>query len=249
MSERLTRKEIKRQDSFQTAMTSSLELVQRYRRELVLGAVLLVLAVVALVAWSFWTSSREDDAQVLLAEAIEVYGAPVGDEARAAGDGPVFASEEERRTRAAELFREVEERYGSSAAAAVARAYRGGIAAAEGDVETARRLWREYLDDQEDTMLAAEVRLNLIHLDRASGRSEEVAARLEEMLLAESRPLPGDIVLHELAQTLEQLGREEEAAERWQQLVTDYPASPYAAAARQRTGGGFPGLQNLQLPS
>jgi tetratricopeptide (TPR) repeat protein len=114
------------------------------------------------------------------------------------------------------------------------------MAAVAGDTERARELWQDFLDEHPKHMLGAEVRLNLYALDRAAGNAEAVAAELQAMLEAEDRPLPEDVVLHELAVTLESLGRDEEAAEHYQTLVSVHPQSAYATAARQKTGGSGP---------
>lgn len=247
MSDRLTRKEIKQQDTFQVTMGRVLDWIQLHRRHIVVGVAAVVLAVAALAGWALWRAATEDDAQALLNEAMEAYGAPIqaeGEEAPAEDEEPSFATAEERRTRAAELFERVVDEHGASDAADVARIFLGEIAAGQGDTERARELWEAFLDEHSEHMLGAEVRLNLYALDRAAGRGEEVAAELQAMLEEEDRPLPEDVVLYELAVTLESLGREEEAAEHYQDLADRFAQSPYAMAARQRTGvpGTFAGL-------
>lgn len=246
MSERLTRKEIKRQDTFQATVGRGLEMVQAYRRQIIFVAGLLAAIVVALVGWFLYVQSVEDDAQALLAEAMEVQAAPVveGDEAP---EELTFASAEARRAKARELFTRVVDEYGATGAADVARVFLGEIAAVEGDAERAAELWSEFLDEHPEHMLGAQVRLNLYALDRAAGRGEEVVAELEAMVDAEDPALPQDVALYELAITLEELGREEEAAARYQRLVDEFGQSPYALEARQKTAGAggaaaFPGL-------
>ena len=248
MSDRLTRKEMKQQDTFQVTVGRVLDWISLHRRHIVAGVAAVVLAVAALAGLALWRAATEDDAQALLNEAMEAYGAPVraeGEEAPAGEDEELsFASAEERRTRAAELFERVVDEYGANDAADVARVFLGEIAAGQGDTERARELWASFVDEHPEHLLGAEVRLNLYALDRAAGRGEEVAAELQEMLEEEDRPLPEDVVLHELAVTLESLGREEEAAEHYQDLLDRFAQSPYAMAARQKTGapGGFAGL-------
>ena len=255
MSDRLTRKEMKRRDRFQLAMTSVLDWIQDHRKHIVLGVVVLVVAVVAAVAWTFWSASREDDAQALLNDAIEAYGAPVGDQAAdssAKDDGPHFATDQERLDRSKELFGQVRESYGSSDAADIAGVYLGKIAEEEGDTDRARELWQEYLDSEPSTALAADVRLNLFELDRANGRAEQVATELEGMLARENKPLPGDVILYQLATTLEQLGRDQEATERYKQLVDEYQSSPYLAEARSKlagSAGAGQAMPSIQMPS
>lgn len=247
MSDRLTRKEIKRQDTFQTTMVQSLEWVRRHRRKLIAGVATLALAIVALAGWALWVRLSEGDAQALLAEAMTAYAAPVrpDGEGAAAGDRELsFPSEAARRTRSQELFERVVKEHRASDAADVGRVYLGLMAADDGAAERARELWRDFIDEHPRHMLAAEVRLNLYALDRADGKAEEVAAELEAMLEDARRPLPEDVVLNELAVTLESLGRQEDAAEHYQRLVTEFAESPYAFAAREKVGASasFAGL-------
>jgi tetratricopeptide (TPR) repeat protein len=240
MSDRLTRKEIKQQDGFQVAMGRTLDTVQRNRRQIVLFAVVLVLLVAAVIGWFIYSAAVEDDAQAALTDGIEIYSAPLDGDAQAAGAETTFPDEEARAAAAEEAFSGVVDEYGGSDAADVARVYLGDIAASRGDTERAAELWREFLDDHPDHMVAAQVRLNLYALDRAAGRGEEVAAELEEMVDDEDRALPLDVALFELAATLESLGREEDANVYYQRLVDEFGESPYAAAARAKTGGGAP---------
>lgn len=244
MSDRLTRKEMKQQDTFQVTMGRILDWVQTHRMHLVAGVALVVLVVVGLVGWVVWVKAVEDDAQARLSEAIEAYGAPIrGEGEAAAADGDLtFPSAEARRERAAELFEAVVEEYGVSDAADVARVYLGEIAAVRGETERARELWEGFLDEHPRHLLGAEVRLNLYALGRAAGRGEEVVAELRGMLEDEDRTLPEDVVVHELAVTLEELGREEEATEYYQDLVDRFSQSPYSLAAREKVGGGAPQL-------
>ena len=77
--------------------------------------------------------------------------------------------------------------------------------------------------------------LNLLALDRQAGKLEEVKAGLEKQLEeGAQRTLPEDIVLYELAQTLEALGRSTEAQDTLQRLVDDHPRSPYSFEARRK---------------
>lgn len=243
MSDRLSRKEIKRQDTFQVLMGRGLEMVQAYRRQIILVAGLLVLLVVVAIGWFIYVESMEDDAQALLADAMEARGEPAGGETAEAASTPEGAGA--RRTRARQLLEQVVDDYGATDAADVARVYLGEIAATEGDTERAAELWREFLDEHPEHMLGAQVRLNLYALERGAGRGEEVVAELQEIVDDEDPPLPRDVALYELAVTLEELGREDEAAERYQRLVDEFGQSPYAVEARQKTGGAaatFPGL-------
>ena len=79
------------------------------------------------------------------------------------------------------------------------------------------------------------VELNLLALDRQAGKLEEVKSGLEKQLQeGAKRSLPEDVVLYELAATLEALGRDTEAHDTLQRLVDDHPRSPFAFEARRR---------------
>lgn len=256
MSDRLTRKEIKR-DEFVEALERSASFMERNVRRLVAGTIALVVVVAAGFGIWWWLGVRQERANAALTEALEVYRAPVGEGAEPETEGgPTFPDEAARGARAEELFTAVREGYGMSGAADVAAVYLAQIAVESGDAERARTLWQEFAEDRSDHVLAGQVRVNLIHLDRQQGRGEEVVARLEPMLIAdpEDRELPGDVVLWELAQTYEALERGDEAQAAYRRLSEEYPTSAYASQARQKlpqqggagAAGGLPaGLQGL----
>ena len=238
MNQRPTRKDMKR-DELVEALERSRSFVETNSRILVLAAVgVAVAALVAAGLW-WWLAHQEQEANAAVAEALEVYRAPVGEEAAAAEPGAVtFPDAAARRARASELFEEIRGSYRFADAADVADVYLAQIAAEDGDPERARELWEGFVGEHEEHLLADQVRVNLIHLDREQGRGEELVGELQGMLDAapDERRLPGDVVLYELAETYEALGRGDEARTTWQRLAEEYPASPYAAAAQQAAG-------------
>ncbi len=251
MSDRLTRKEMKSRDTFQTFMSRGLDFVQIYRRQLIGAVAILVLLVVGLIAWLFYEKAQNGHAQVLLAQAIEAYGAPIKGESTEAETSKsshevTFPTEKAREARAKELFESVRDKFGLTEAADVANVDLGEMAARQGETDKARELWTDFVDDHPDHMLTTQVRLNLYDLDRANGKGEEVAKELQAMLDRQERPMPEDVILYELAVTLEGLGRKQEAQQHYQRLVSEFSESPYAQVARQKTGSvstpTFPGL-------
>jgi TolA-binding protein len=250
MSERLTRKEIKK-DEFVEAVESSVSWVEQHGRTLILAGIAVVVLVAAGFGTYFWLQARSVEASEALDAALKVYRAPVGPDATADDDGPTFADEAARRARAKELFQAVRADHGSSDAADVAGVYLGQIAADEGDTGSARELWTDYVDSHGDDVLAGQVRVNLLHLDRQEGRAEEVAAKLEGMLTEapEERTLPADVVLWELATTYEALGRDDEAQSTYRRLSEEYPTSGFAAQARSKLPAESGGAGAQVMPS
>ncbi len=240
MSQRLTRKEIKhdiRDDEVRSLLFRAFEFMQE-RPSVVVGAVIgfvvLIMGVTALLAYF---DSRGEKASEQLADALKIASAPVSEEGATPEDpeDPSFASEEAKRVRAKEAFEEVRGGVGSNIAGEVADLYLADIAASEGDNETARGIWESFLAGHDDHVLTLSVRLNLIHLDRQDGRAQEVADELQRELSSTAKTLPEDVILFELAQTLEELGQEDDAFELYQRILDEHPKSPYTAEARRVT--------------
>ena len=235
MNQRLTRKDIKR-DEFVTAMGRGVEYAESHARLLMTaigGALLLALLILAIV---LYRGNRRQAANEALARAIKVHEAPIAATGAKPDDptAPTFPDESARRTRAKALFTEVQDDYGSTAAGKVAGLYLAQMAVQDGQPDRARELWNDFLDDHGDHMLAGGVRLSLFHLDRQQGKAEQVAQELEGMVDKADAPLPQDVVLYELGQTREQLGKTADAIQSYQRIVDEFPQSPYASEARQR---------------
>ncbi len=247
MSQRLTRKEIKR-DEFTSVMGRGVEYAETHIRTMMLAIGAVVAAVLISFVIYLLLGMRSEKANEALARAIKVYNAPVEATGAKPDDpkSPSFADEAARTARAKALFEAVRDDYGMSDAADVAGLYLAQVAVSEGNLDQARKLWTDFVDDHGDSLLAGEARINLIHLDRQQGKGQDLAQRLKTMLEEQEPPLPKDVLLNELGQTLEQLGRREEAAQAYRQIVDDYPQSRYRGEAQQklsaldptRAGGG-----------
>lgn len=249
MSDRLTRKEIKQQDQFQTTVGRVLEGIQTYRRQIAMAAVALAVVLVAVVAVLFWLDRREAAAQEVLTEALNVTQAPVGEEPPGLPDWiPTFETEEARTARATELFQQLIDDYGSTDAGLMAHLYLGEIEAERGNLDAAREHWQEFVDDaDDDRMLTARARLNLIALDRQAGADEAVIETLRAEMDSDDSVLPEDVVLYELAGALEATGQQSQADELYQRLVDEHASSPYAQVARTKVGPGPGGLSTADV--
>lgn len=258
MSQRLSRKDMKR-DEFANVVERSVEYAETHTRNLLmlLGAVVVVAAVAAGV-YTF-AAHRSAAAQEALNRAIKVYAAPV----QATGakpndpDSPSFPDEASRTRRAVQLLDAVRDQYGHTQAAAVAGVYLGRIAAGQGRTAEARKLWSDYADGNKNS-LAAMVRLDLIELDRQQGKGEELVGRLRPMLDDSDPPLPKDAVLYQLGLTYEQLQRRPEAVGVYRQILDEFPQSAYRQEAQQKLAsldpsragsplGGIGGLEGLGM--
>jgi tetratricopeptide (TPR) repeat protein len=234
---RLTRREIKRDEVLETA-SRVVGFFTSHTHGLLIGFAAVVLLALGVTAAVLFVGHRKTRANEMLARALTVVQAEVVTASANPNDptDPTFASAEMRDARALELFEAVEAEFGGSPAGRIAGVYLGQLAARRGDAATARQRWEDFLENSPDHMLASEVRLNLIALDRAAGNGEQVVAELQSMLAAEKSALPQVVVLDELAATLEMLGRDGEALDIYQRIVDEHPTSSYASRAREKLG-------------
>lgn len=246
MTQHLTRKEMKR-DDFATAVGRGMEYAESHARTLLLGLGVVALLAVLFLVGRVFLSSRSGQANEALSRAMKIYQAPIDAASPKPDDpkNPVFADPAARRNRAKPLFEAVRNDYGSSNAADVAGLYLAQIAAEEGQLDRARELWTEFVDDNPDNLLAGEARVNLIHLDRQQGKGEDLSQRLKAMLEQEEPDLPKDLILHELATTQEALGRKQDALQTWRRLTEEYPESAYRSVAQQKINSLDPSRANI----
>ena len=239
MSQRLSRKEIKR-DEFMESLGGAFEWVRGNSQILILSGLVVLVALIVVVAYLGYSESRAHKADESLAQALRIYQAPLDAVAANPADpeAPTFADAKARSEQANEHFEAVKEDFGNTDAGKIATVYLGQIAAMNGDLESAKTYWQDFVAKSSDHALAVEVRVNLMALDRAAGKGDELVTELRAMLSGPNAGLPPDLLWYQLGLTLEELDRQSEAAEAFERLVAEYPQSAFAPAARQRTGQG-----------
>jgi len=254
MNQRLTRKDMKH-DDFASAMGRGVEYAESHVRTIVYAVAGVLLLVALGVGISYWRSHQAQAAGQALAKAVKVYQAPVVTTGAKPNDpaAPSFPSEETHRAAARKALQKVRDDYGSTDAADVANLYLAQIAAEENKLAEARKIWQGFVDAHPKHMLAAEARLNVIHLDLQQGKGEQVVKDLRALLEKGDSPVPQDVLLHELGTTLEQLKRPQEAVQAYQRILDEFPQSPYRPEAQQkvtaldptRAASPFGGLQGI----
>jgi TolA-binding protein len=235
MNQRLTRKDIKR-DELASAVGRGVDYAESHSRQL-LVTVGIVLAVVLLgILVYFYVNHHSDAANEALAAAVNVFQAPIQPAGAKPEDPkePSFATEAARQAKARQMLEKVRDSYRFTDAADIATIYLAEIDASTGNLAMARQLWSDFVKKHGDHVLADQARIDLMELDRSEGKGQQVAQRLREMLDQTDAPLPQDVILAQLATTLEQLHRDQEAVQTYQRLIDEFPQSPYRATAQQK---------------
>jgi len=232
---RLSRKKIKRDEVMET-VGSAFQFTRAHMRGLVIGIVAVALLAIGYSAYRSNARARQGDASDALAAALRTLEAPV-DAADSHPDdaaAPSFATAAARDERARAALEAIRAEFPRSDAAAIAAVHLGRLAAESDDLEGARALWESALRGRGDDLLAAEVRLDLIELERAAGRSAELVESLRSRLARGDDELPEALLLHQLAHTLEQLDRKAEARDVYQRLAEEHPTSVWGSRAEQQ---------------
>ncbi|MBI2822119.1 MAG: tetratricopeptide repeat protein [Acidobacteria bacterium] len=232
----LTRRELKREDHIHATIAKASSVLFG-RASLLLALLALVVAVIAGVwLWRNYQQSQDVKAQNEFAQALETFhGIVSGDAASTAptGDGPVFASTQEKYQKALQQFTEIYQHYRSSKTGLLARYYAGLCQHQLKNDQEAIRLLEEVAGSAQGEARGL-TRNALAEVYRASGRNEQALQVYQSMLEDSDTSFPKDAVLSNLAQLSELIGRSGEAATYYQRLTQEYAQSVYSNDARAR---------------
>jgi hypothetical protein len=235
------KKELKKQikqDELVTGVEHAASWVKIHGPQVRVGTFLVVVLGAAALGGYYFVNTRARAAEEAFAAALDTFEAPVvGDLPPDAPkpSGPVYATAEEKYRKAAAAFDGVERAYPTLAVGQRARYY-GGLARAEfGDKEGAEKALKEVAAIKGGNGLEpALARLALAGLQRRNGALDKAAEAYKQLADDASFPLPRDHALMDMASTLEQARRLDEARAAYRRLADEYPESVYAADARRR---------------
>jgi len=197
---------------------------------------------IALIGYGifFYRGGQETKAQAELAKAIETIESPLLPATPQPGQqiqpGAKFKTEAERTAAAEKEFKDVQAHHGGTTASDVAGLYLGRIAAARGDVKTARKNLEEFIDDHGSHFLAGGARYSLYQLRIDNGEAQQVVTELNAEMAKAEPALPGDAILNLLAHAYDVQGNAAKARETYRRITTEYPDSPYTLDAQRRVG-------------
>jgi predicted negative regulator of RcsB-dependent stress response len=220
MAKKITQKQLKHDEFVDAAFDFGHWLEEHWVRVVASVGVVIAL-VVTIVLWNAWSRQREERAKEVLAQGVDRY-----EDAQAGG----FA-DRETLDAAFETFDGLAGR--GSGSGRVARFYRGATLFRLNRLDEAKAdLERVVSDAGAADTLGATAQMLLARVETAAGRAEEAAVLLERLAGESASAIPPDQVLLELGRLYRQTGRLEDARDRWQRVVDEYPESAAAAEAR-----------------
>ncbi len=218
MGRRITRKQLK-QDEFVSAGETIIRWFMENWRPFVFGLLAVCLLIVAWWTVGRWSSSRAEQASYELHQAVMAF-----DEAMAGGDAAT----------AQDQLQTYIDDHGRSDQADMARVYLARMMMDQSDLEGARALLVEVSGRHESDLVGSVATLDLVRLQEASGEATAVAEELEGIVVGQDSRLPRDVALWELGELFVRQDEPDRARVYFQQLVDEFPESPYRGRASQR---------------
>jgi hypothetical protein len=236
---------IEPQDEFVSGINRVLIKLKPFAKQLLIGGIVVLVAVVAGVGWNMYAQTRAARASELYAQALVIYGQPVmsAEEAELIKslnlggqiDFVTHATPQERAQKALVPLEELRSKYGSTDAAAAARLLHAGVLLDAERYDDAADMYRAFAGSDAPAPLRALAREGIGYAIEAKAlATEDAAARqagLEAALAAfgdlqrePTGPMRDHALFHQ-ARVLQSLGRTDEAIAKYNEVLDTQPTT------------------------
>jgi predicted negative regulator of RcsB-dependent stress response len=229
---RTTERHQLKQDKFATTAAETYSWAAEHRDKLLWGAVAVAAVLAIVIGISTYTSSRNERANLDLAEAMRSYNATIGPSNPAQPSELTFATTADRAKAAHQKFEQVADKYSSTAAGKISR-YMGGVTAVQmGDNAMAERELKRAIDDG-GSDVAALARMALAGVYRSTGKESQAADQYKYVIDHPTNSVGKGTAQLELASMYEQK-QPTEAIRIYQQVQKEDAQSAAAQTAGAR---------------
>lgn len=232
---KMTRHQLKEQDEITTSLQRVTGFAVAHKRELVIGGSAVLVAVLAIIGWSLYASSRNTKAQIQLSQVIRTF------------DDTTKPDKQRFEATIAEAQKTVDS-YGSLPVGAIAQYYIGLSQEGLGDTTKAVQSLQGTIDRGDPTIKGtAQFAIAAIHTKHGEApKAIEVYKQLYE-----SGNYSKAAVAYELAAVYEATNQPNQARDYYQKIVTEFPESPFRQSADDalRRMGVLPAPAPEQKPS
>ena len=228
-----------KQDELTAQLIHAREVVEARKREVTAAAIAIaVVAVVALVYFG-WRAHVDAKSQGLLADALALQDARVlapggTSNAPAASTAGTFPSAQARDEAALVKFKTAADAYPTTDAGLFARYQQAAILNTLNRPGEAIVAYEELIRRGGDGIYGQMGRLGLAEAQIRAGQYGPAIDALKQLSLRKDGPLPVDGILVQLGRAYLDAGKRTEAQQVFNQLVEEYPESPYSAEARRQ---------------
>jgi predicted negative regulator of RcsB-dependent stress response len=233
MAEHISRKDLKK-DEFRDRLVHGAEAVASHQKQLWTYGIVVLLGVILVFGWRYYTQSQTAKASAALSDAMQTYEARIrgANEPLNAPDEVTYLDEKNRDADAAKKFEAVATRYRRTRPGQMARYYDalclevlGRDADAEKDLAS--------LQSSSDEGLVALARFQLAQIYDRTGKGPDAVKLYQQLADNPSLFVPRPVALLALADHYSS-GDPEQAAKFYKQVKTEFPDTPAAQTADQR---------------
>jgi tetratricopeptide (TPR) repeat protein len=224
-----------KQNEFLVWLDQAATWISENKRHLINAAGVVLAAGVLLAGISYFTSSRQQAAQELLDEALELYHARIQESSVVtSAEGPEFANVEDRYRESLTAFENVIEEYSGAEQGRQARYYAALCHVGLEQYEQAEGFLDEVTGGRARDILYFLASQVLAVTQTERGNYEAAVDIYRRMVEDANNPLPKDQILFKMARVNEQAGDLEEAHRNYQRLLEEFPDSQLTGDVRQR---------------
>ena len=232
-----------KENEFARSVAQAREVLETRKRDItVVGAVIVVLLMVV-AGYVWWTQFRDSKANDLLASALAVYEAPVVTEADLPKPAPgsplpiqpagTFPSEQAKLDAALPKLMETADKYPSTDAGLAARYTAASALASLGRYAEAEQRYQEVADKAGRSIYGRTARLGVADVQVAQGKYDNAITIYTEISRDPNAQIPVDGVLMQLGRAYTRAGKKDEAAGAFNRVINDFPESLFTADARR----------------
>ena len=181
----LTRKEIKQPDQFVSYSVQVMEWAKSHRNYLLYGVLGIIIIVGLLVAWSFWQQQRQQEAALMLYEAVKMLNP---DEARETSTSDQVLTQ----------FRRITTEYSSTPASVFAHWYLGHLYYDQGDFTAALAAYQQAqrrFSRHHSLFMPVIITLNIGYTQEVSGLCDAAVGSFEQVVQSSANWLHGEAFL------------------------------------------------------
>jgi TolA-binding protein len=232
-----------KENEFARSVAQAREVLETRKRDItVVGAVIVVLLVLV-AGYVWWTQFRDSKANDMLAAALAVYEAPVVTEADLPKPAPgsplpiqpagTFPSEQAKLDAALPKLMETADKYPSTDAGLAARYTAASALASMGRYAEAEQRYQEVADKAGRSIYGRTARLGVADVQVAQGKYDNAITIYTEISRDPNAQIPVDGVLMQLGRAYTRAGKKDEAAGAFNRVINDFPESLFTADARR----------------
>jgi len=213
-----TKQALKKQDKFHELTGESIQWAEEHRQKTIVGAVTLIVVVLALVGGYSWYSSRSAAASTALGAAMEIYQTPLVNPEQPVPPGmKTFPDAKSRAVAANTEFVKVANQYGLLEAGKIAEYFAGLTYAEEAKNDLAEEALKKTASSWNGD-LAASGKLALAQLYQQTNRDAQAVDLYNELAKSNATTVPANEAKLQLAEMYESEGKTVEARKIYAEL-------------------------------